>query len=79
MRIFQKSFLHIVTRVISISEFSFKMVLRSAASIPVYTTILGQATSACGALYAAASVDGIIAVWRTSSLSSGKPIVRQGY
>ena len=79
MRIFQKSFLHIFTRVISISEFSFKMVLRSAASIPVYTTILGQATSACGALYAAASVDGIIAVWRTSSLSSGKPIVRQGY
>ena len=55
------------------------MVLRCAASIPVYTTILGQATSACGALYAAASVDGIIAVWRTSSLSSGKPIVRQGY
>jgi len=52
------------------------MVLRSAASIPVYTTILGQATSACGSLYAAASVDGIIAVWRTSSLSSGKPIVR---
>ena len=79
MRIFQKSFLHIFTRVISISEFSLKMVLRSAASIPVYTTILGQATSACGSLFAAASVDGIIAVWRTSSLSSGKPIVRQGY
>ena len=54
------------------------MVLRSAASVPVYTTILGQATSPCGSLYAAATVDGVIAVWRITSLSSSRPIVRQG-
>ena len=53
------------------------MVVRTARSIPEYTTILGQATSPCGSLYAAATLEGQIAVWRTAALSSAAPIVRQ--
>lgn len=53
--------------------------MRTVRSIPQYTTILSQAMSKCGSFYAAASIDGNIAVWRTSHLlgtEKRNPIVR---
>ena len=71
MRIFQKSPTYLYRVLFQ------RMVVRTARSIPEYTTILGQATSPCGSLYAAATLEGQIAVWRTAALSSAGPIVRQ--
>ena len=54
--------------------------MRTVETIPQYTTVLAQAVSCCGSYYAAATVDGVIKVWKTSQLISaekGNPIVRQ--
>ena len=48
----------------------------------ILKVLLLQAMSPCGNMFAAATVDGQICVWKTSQLlavEKGKPIVRQGY
>ena len=44
--------------------------MKTVRSIPQYTTILSQAISPCGSLYAAATVDGFVNIWKTSQLFS---------
>ena len=54
------------------------MVVSSVSKLPQYTTILGQAMSPCGSWYAAASVQGEIAVWSLAGLRESEgPTVRQ--
>jgi len=52
--------------------------MKTARSIPQYTTILSQAMSPCGNLYVSATIDGYIGVWRISELftTDASPFVR---
>ena len=56
--------------------------MRTARSIPEYTTILGQAMSPCGSWYVAATTTGQLAVWSLAGLVAGEgqvaPSARQG-
>jgi hypothetical protein len=46
--------------------------MRSVASLPEYTTVVGQAFSPCGQFYAAATRTGDVAIWRTGQVPKSK-------